>query len=216
LKTAQAVQQQFADNPVGYQLEGLVYSQQENYPKRRPPCRRLTAKPPVPNRLWRWATAQWEGRIRKRRLNTLRQWLEKNPQDAGVGTQLGIYLELLNRQDEAIAQYEQILKQTPDNIIVLNNLAGLYGNRGDSRGVQYAEQALALAQKKPAWSRACRKSRIRWAGRWYRTSRCSGGWIFSKRPPCRRPRSPKSAIIWPSPITRRGKIRNPAGVGKNC
>ncbi len=148
LKTAQAIQQQAAASPLGYQLEGLIYGQQGNYAKAAAALQTAYGKAPSAQLALGLAGAQWEGQNQEVALNTLRQWLANNPQDVGVRTQLGIYLELLNRPDQAIAEYEQVLKQAPENIIVLNNLAGLYGNRGDPRGIQYAEQALALAQKK--------------------------------------------------------------------
>jgi putative PEP-CTERM system TPR-repeat lipoprotein len=149
LNSARTLQRQSPSKPVGYQLEGAVYMQQKNYAKAVAAYQTAYGKAPSSPLALALANAQWESHDQEVALKTLRQWLTTDPQDVQARTQLGIYLELLKRQNEAITEYEQILQRTPDNVIVLNNLAGLYGNLGDARGIKYAERAVELTQKNP-------------------------------------------------------------------
>ncbi len=50
---------------------------------------------------------------------------------------------------DAIAQYEELLKAKPNDIVALNNLAGLYLQVRDSRALPMAEKALKLAPNQP-------------------------------------------------------------------
>jgi tetratricopeptide (TPR) repeat protein len=54
------------------------------------------------------------------------------------------------RYKDAIAQYQEIQRQAPANVVVLNNLASLYQREGDSRALATAEQALKLAPDNPS------------------------------------------------------------------
>ncbi len=150
LASARAIQKQFPDQPSGYQLEGAVYLQQKNYPKAVAAYQTAYSKAPGAPLALVLAGAQWDAGQQEAALATLRQRLTANPQELPLRAQLGVYLELLKRPQEAIAEYEQVLQQAPDNVIVLNNLAGLYGNSGDPRSIQYAEKAVDLAQRNPA------------------------------------------------------------------
>jgi len=79
----------------------------------------------------------------------LRNWLAVQPDDHRVRLQLAMYLDQTGRQEDAIAEYEQLLDQRPDNVVALNNLAWLYHLVGDGRAVTLAEQAVELAPDRP-------------------------------------------------------------------
>jgi Tfp pilus assembly protein PilF len=51
---------------------------------------------------------------------------------------------------EASASYELLLRQAPQDVVALNNLATLYGQAGDKRALATAEQALRLAPANPS------------------------------------------------------------------
>lgn len=75
----------------------------------------------------------------------LEAWLEANPDD---GRARGMLAELrLDTQeyDDAIRDYEALREQFPDNVVVLNNLAWLYGETGHPDAVPTARRALELA-----------------------------------------------------------------------
>jgi FimV-like protein len=58
----------------------------------------------------------------------------------------------LNNNDSkaAIEQFQTVLKQEPNNVGALNNLAMAYHAQKDARAVEYAEKALAQAPNNPA------------------------------------------------------------------
>ncbi len=80
----------------------------------------------------------------------LNNWIKLNPNDLQARGYLAENLMAHGRSQEAIAAYEAILQQTPDNAIVLNNLAGLYLGQGDARARATAERALKLVPDSPA------------------------------------------------------------------
>lgn len=51
---------------------------------------------------------------------------------------------------QAVEMYESLLDKTPDDIALLNNLAGLYGRTGNPRALVLAEKAAKLAPRAPA------------------------------------------------------------------
>ena len=55
----------------------------------------------------------------------------------------------LGNTDKAIVEYEQVLKAAPNQTLALNNLAVIYGERGDARGLTLAKRAWEGAPKAP-------------------------------------------------------------------
>lgn len=77
-------------------------------------------------------------------------WLKQHPQDDAVRTYAAEYYMSTGLNKEAIAQYLEINRQTPNNPQVLNNLATLYQREKDPRALATAEQALKFAPDNPA------------------------------------------------------------------
>lgn len=80
----------------------------------------------------------------------LENWLKQNPLDNTVRAHLAEYLMDSGRNKDAIAHYLEILKQKPNNVAVLNNLATLYQRGNDQRALFTAEQAFKLMPNDPA------------------------------------------------------------------
>ncbi len=76
-------------------------------------------------------------------LKLAEDWLEAEPEDTGVMVMRADVLLQSGRVSDALAQYEAIMPI--DNPVVLNNMAWLYMERGDSRALAMAERARALA-----------------------------------------------------------------------
>lgn len=74
-------------------------------------------------------------------------WLERSPDDARVRLELAQTYMADGGTGDAIREYERVLQVQPDNLIALNNLAALYGERGDPRAEPLARQALAMAPR---------------------------------------------------------------------
>lgn len=77
-------------------------------------------------------------------------WVKEKPADNVVLSYLAERALSQKRYDEAWRRYEAILKRTPKDPIVLNNLAWLAAERKDSRALDYAKQALDAAPNNPA------------------------------------------------------------------
>jgi tetratricopeptide (TPR) repeat protein len=75
----------------------------------------------------------------------LLSWLSDNPDDAVVRRTYGQYLESRGDTDSAIEQYEQLLKNSGDDPVILNNLAWQYAISGQDGAIELAEEAHRLA-----------------------------------------------------------------------
>lgn len=80
---------------------------------------------------------------------TLISWLNNNPDDDQIRLILASFYQMQNQIAKAIREYELLLQQHPDNVVVLNNLALAYHSANDSRAVDYARKAYAQAPKSP-------------------------------------------------------------------
>jgi putative PEP-CTERM system TPR-repeat lipoprotein len=80
----------------------------------------------------------------------LTQWLKEHPTDTATRIYLaGTYLAE-KQNNEAIEQYETILRQESKYVPALNNLAWLYQQEKDPRALEYAEKANQLTLDNPA------------------------------------------------------------------
>lgn len=82
--------------------------------------------------------------------SVLETWLETNPDDADT---LFLYASDLIREGsypEAIDVNEKLLERFPESAVIWNDLAWLYGEVGDERAVEYAEQAYKLSPQSAA------------------------------------------------------------------
>jgi cellulose synthase operon protein C len=71
-------------------------------------------------------------------------WLEESPDDLTARAMLADHYLTLGDHAAAIAEYEKLIASAPDNPLVLNNLAWLYGEAGNPRAVELARRAHEL------------------------------------------------------------------------
>ena len=74
----------------------------------------------------------------------LQQWLAEHPDDARIRFQLGSHYQQAGRNQQAVQQFEALLKLAPENGSVLNNLAWLTALNNDPKAIDYAERAYRL------------------------------------------------------------------------
>jgi putative PEP-CTERM system TPR-repeat lipoprotein len=77
-------------------------------------------------------------------VDILTGWLQRHPDQNAARAVLGGMLISMIRYDEAISDYETVLKAEPDNAVVANNLAWLYERKHDERALPLAEHAFEL------------------------------------------------------------------------
>ena len=75
----------------------------------------------------------------------LLRWLGARPEDARVRVVLAQYYNSTCRNARAITEFETVLRQSPNNPAVLNNLAWLYNEQQDDRAEALARKAHDLA-----------------------------------------------------------------------
>ncbi|HVO90542.1 MAG TPA: XrtA/PEP-CTERM system TPR-repeat protein PrsT [Casimicrobiaceae bacterium] len=80
----------------------------------------------------------------------LERWLESHPTETGAWHYLAEQNMKAGHDKRAIVFYERVVKQDPQNVAALNNLALLYQKQKDTRSVAMAEQAYRLMPDSPA------------------------------------------------------------------
>lgn len=79
----------------------------------------------------------------------LQEWLGDHPDAARAREFLGNTLQTMGKPELAIEQYELVLQAEPENLVALNNLAGLYQASDRVKALQLAERAWQLASTNP-------------------------------------------------------------------
>jgi tetratricopeptide (TPR) repeat protein len=79
----------------------------------------------------------------------LRRWLQREPRDPVIRLLLADAEATLGNTDKAMVEYEQVLNAAPNQTLALNNLAVIYGERGDARGLVLAKRAWEAAPNAP-------------------------------------------------------------------
>lgn len=149
-KLARAAQQHHPKNPSGLVLEGDVAFARKDYPASLAALDRAHALAPSGALLLRqlqvFTASQRVAEGEKR----LTDWLTKQPQDTAVRAALAESLLKRGQHKAAIEHYLILNKSTPNNLIVLNNLAWALFESGDKHAAGFAEQALKLQPDNPA------------------------------------------------------------------
>lgn len=81
---------------------------------------------------------------------SLEIWLAKNPQDQLVGSLLAGAYQEHGKLDKAVEQYQQVVKNHPNDVAALNNLAWSSHMLGKADALDYAKRAYDLAGDNPA------------------------------------------------------------------
>jgi putative PEP-CTERM system TPR-repeat lipoprotein len=95
------------------------------------------------------ARNQWQSGDHDGALSGLEIWIQENPDDNRVKFELAQLFLADQKNTEAIAAYEELIKSIPDNHIVLNNRAWLLTDIDTGKAIQYGERALMLKPESP-------------------------------------------------------------------
>jgi len=149
LKLAQEQTRSQPKSPAGPILEGDVLMTQKNYAQAAEAYTRafnLAKTGAVAVKLHQ--AMAFGGKIREAD-TLLNAWLKDQPNDIGVRWYLADSLVARGDYPAAIMHYELALKTSPDNALILNNLAEAYSAVKDPRALATAERALKLAPDHP-------------------------------------------------------------------
>ena len=76
---------------------------------------------------------------------SLVEWVQGEPQDIAARVELARSHLLRDEHHDAAREYERVLARVPTHLDALNNLAWLYGQRGDERALEVARHGHELA-----------------------------------------------------------------------
>lgn len=151
LAIARQVQKQQEKSPAGYVMEGdTLLMQKKSAPavKAYEQALKINAAGPVFIKLHNALLADAKAKDADTRMA---QWLKIHPEDLGVRLYLGTYLlNTVKNRPAAIEQFQLILKNDPNNIPALNNIAWAYSEEKDKKAPEYAERAYKLSGDNPA------------------------------------------------------------------
>jgi len=82
-------------------------------------------------------------------VQVLKSWIAANPNDNNSRFMLANYYIQAGKLDDAIRESEAIKGAVPDNPALLNNLAWLYGQKGNPKAIEVGERAYWLAPTSP-------------------------------------------------------------------
>lgn len=148
-KMARQIQQQVPNSPAGWMLEGDTASAAKQYAVAVAAYERAYKLQPSSETLVRLVQAltragrPGEGEAR------LNAWLASHPKDINMRLYLAESLISRGQTQAAAAHYLILNQQSPNNFLVLNNLASLL-SVNDKRALSFAEQAYKLKPDHPA------------------------------------------------------------------
>ncbi|WP_413437533.1 XrtA/PEP-CTERM system TPR-repeat protein PrsT [Sulfuriferula sp. GW1] len=145
LQIARQIQTLHPESPVGYDREADIQLAQKHLPQAIKAYEQALTKGAGSTGLIKLLSAQFQAGNVKPAETRLNDWLKQHPGDNAVRAYAASYYMFRGRDKDAIAQYQEIQRQAPNNVVVLNNLASLYQRENDSRARATAEQALKLA-----------------------------------------------------------------------
>ena len=149
LRVARQIQANFPQSPLGYDREAAIHLSQKNLAQSIQAYEKALQKGTGSAgfiKLFRTYLLAGNPSGAEKRLG---DWLRQYPKDKAVLALAANYNLSKGRNKEAIAQYQEVQRQAPNNLGVLNNLAILYQREKDSRALSTAEQALKLAPDSP-------------------------------------------------------------------
>jgi putative PEP-CTERM system TPR-repeat lipoprotein len=150
LQIARTIQTQHPKSPLGFDREADIQLAQRRLPQAVNAYEQALDKGAGSIGLIKLFRAHLLSGNTKQAEQRMNDWLKQHPNDNSVRAQAAEYYLVNGRNKEAIAQYLELQRRSPDNVIVLNNLATLYLREKDNRALATAEKALKLAPDSPA------------------------------------------------------------------
>jgi len=150
LKLAKQIQHQRPISPAGFTLEGDAAFARKDYPAALAAfehAQKLAPSGALLIRQLQVFNARQQPETGEKRLT---DWLAAHPQDNSVRAALAQNLVERKQYKAAIENYLILNRNSPNNLLILNNLAWSLSESRDGRALAYAEQALALKPDNPA------------------------------------------------------------------
>lgn len=134
---------------IGYELFGDTWLARQEYAKAKSEYEKAWAKKMSSGLAVKLSTVAVRLNKPDEGIELLNTWLNDHAEDVRALQVLGTLLQTTGRKDEAVKTYEKTLELQPDNLVALNNLAGLYSNAKDAKALVLAEKAYQVQPNNP-------------------------------------------------------------------
>ncbi|BBP05656.1 hypothetical protein TPL01_17750 [Sulfuriferula plumbiphila] len=150
VQIARQIEARHPEMPLGYEREADILVAQKRLPQAIEAYAQALEKGAGSTAFIKLLNTQFESGTIKVAEQRLRDWLKQHPGDNAVRAYAAEYYMSTGRNKDAIAEYQEIRKQIPNNASILNNLANLFQLEQDTRALPTAEQAFKLSPNSPA------------------------------------------------------------------
>ncbi len=150
LKLARRIQAQQPQSPLGFDREGDIHTSQKRYGQAIKAYEQSLIKGSGSAgfvKLFRTMTLAGDTKAAEQKLAAR---IKQDPKDLVLHGLAADHFMATQRNKEAIAQYQEIVRIAPNTVVALNNLAHLYHKEKDDRALAMAQQAIKLAPDNPA------------------------------------------------------------------
>jgi putative PEP-CTERM system TPR-repeat lipoprotein len=148
-EVARGLQQDFADQPLGYRIQGTVEMAARNPAGAVQPFRQALDLAPSPALVRQLAEAYARADRANDAIALLEDWSRQQPEDLASQAMLAMLLHGEDMPDRALPIYERLYNAGQSNILILNNLAWILHERGDPRALEIAGKAYELDPNRP-------------------------------------------------------------------
>jgi len=141
LEHSQRIQQEYPELYLGYQLEGDVRTARQEYEGAGRAYAQAWERMESPELAFKRAENSTRTGNPDVAVARLQAWLRGNPDDVRARQFLGATYQKLGQEDMAVQAYEEVLDADPENLVALNNLAGLYAHAKRPEALEMAKRA---------------------------------------------------------------------------
>jgi tetratricopeptide (TPR) repeat protein len=162
LEVAGRLRLDYPDRPYADHLTGLVFTSRGEHAAAFDAFSRALAQTDSPLLAVRAFEAKRDAEGLAAGIAFLQSWLDANPGDGVVAQTLAEGYYALGERQRALALFEQALEGSPDNPMLLNNLAVIYNDLSDARALVYARRAHELLPRPATPWAGCSCPRASW------------------------------------------------------
>lgn len=149
MKMVEALQDKFPGSPAADTVRGDVLMRDKHYGDAIAAYEAAFGKSGTSEQAQRLFQARWASGDRTAAVDGLGAWIKSNPKDRRTRRVLALAYLKIGNVDLAISHHEALAEASSRDVVIINNLAGLYYRRGDKRAYEYAKRAYELAPEQP-------------------------------------------------------------------